>query len=308
MQKLNILFIALNRRNYIGTSRSHSYYFSQELGKIVNLTVWHDPGDIHDILARISHKPDFILLADMKESPAITGLSALRIPFGVVMHDLHYRKDDRKRFLTDNGVRHIFSIYRDRFYDWYPEFADRMRWLPHYVNPHIYKDYGLQKDIEMLLIGTVHPNYYPLRTAILKRMKREPGFVFHRHPGYWRQTRMMGETYAREINRSKIFLTCNSAFGYTVAKYFEVLACRSLLLAPSSNEILDLGFVPGVHFVEIDEHNFYEKARYYLAHDKERKKITDQGYAMIHRNYPMSRRAAVLTDMIREILNKRNGS
>lgn len=47
-------------------------------------------------------------------------------------------------------------------------------------------------------------------------------------------------------------------------KYYETLACNTLLLASCTKEIKDLGFIPGVHFIEIDEENFMRKAQYHL--------------------------------------------
>lgn len=69
----------------------------------------------------------------------------------------------------------------------------------------------------------------------------------------------VGQNYAKELNRSKIVLTCDSVFKYPLMKYFEITACNALLLASYSKELGDLGFIPGVNFVAIDELCFEEK-------------------------------------------------
>jgi hypothetical protein len=305
--KIKLLFITSDLSNFSGAAHN-SYYLTKELQKITELMLWQKPGCINEIIAQLKRRPDFILLNDIKERPEISGLTSLDIPFGIIMHDLHYKTEGRKRFITENNVKYIFSIYRDKFYDWYPQFKARMRWLPHYVNTQTYKDYRLPKEIDWLMMGAVATWSYPLRVKILHVMKEKKGFVYHPHPGYRNikenESVYVGETYAREINKAKIFLTCNSIFKYTLSKYFEVLACRTLLLAPDSKELYDLGFIPGVHYVPINEHDFLEKAEYYLADEQERRRITDQGYDMVHREYSVSKRTALLVSMIDDILNR----
>jgi len=280
-----------------------------ELSKLVNVAMWYESGDINDILNNISFTPDFILLNDLKESrcPKITGLNKINIPFGIIVHDLHYKIDKRKQFMKENDVEYVFSIYRDAFHKTFPKYIDNMQWLPHFVNTDIFKDYNLAKEIDYLMMGKV-AFYYPLREKIYRVMKDDPGFVYHGHPGYRDIDEsedsevFVGEDYAKEINRTKIFLMGDSHFHYPLIKYYEVLACNTLLLAPSSNELRDLGFVPGTHFVEIDRYDFLEKARYYLSHEDERKDIAKAGYQMVHANHSVKIRAQQLVDMIRNIV------
>lgn len=303
---MKLLFITRDFSQYL---ERNTFYLTNELRRLVNVVEWHEPGNIHEILEKIDGQPDFILLNDLKDSrcPEITGLDTLKIPFGIIIHDLHWQVGKRKKFIKGNNVKFIFSIYRDAFLKNFHDYKDRMYWLPHFINPSIFKDYMLEKEIDYLLLGKV-AWYYPLRRKIVKKMKDIPGFVYHQHPGYRNikeneKEIFVGEDYAKEINRAKIFLTCDSKLHYPIIKYFEVLACNTLLLAPSSKELKDLGFVPGHHFVEINEDNFLEKAQYYLEHEEERNKIALQGYKMVHSHHTVSIRGNQLISYIDKILN-----
>ncbi len=207
-----------------------------------------------------------------------------------------------------DNVQHIFSTCRDAFPKYYPGFSDKVKWFPHHVNTEIFKDYGQKKEIDILLMGATNSYYYPLRHKILLAYGNKKNFVYHPHPGYKNlneeqsKSVFVKERYAREINRAKLFFTCTSIYGYTVKKYFEVLACNTLLLAPCSEEILDLGLLPGVHFVEIDEKNFMDKADYYLKNDKEREEISRNGYNLVHSMHSTSKRIQQLIEMIQEIV------
>ncbi|WP_066296332.1 glycosyltransferase [Bacillus sp. FJAT-29937] len=304
---IKVLFITRDFSQYV---ERNTFYLTNELRKWMDVIEWFEPGDIHEILRKIREKPDFILLNDLRDSrcPAISGLSTLKIPFGIIMHDLHWEVEKRKKFIEESKVKYIFSIYRDPFLRKFPEYRDRMYWLPHFFNPAIFKDYHLKKDIDYLLLGKM-ASYYPLRKKIVKTMKGIPGFVYREHPGYrniseGEEKALVGDNYAREINRAKIFFTCDSTLHYPIIKYYEVLACNTLLLAPSLKELTDLGFIPGQHFVEINKDNFLEKAKYYLDHEEDRKQIARTGYEMVHKNHTVSIRAVQLVSYIKKILGK----
>lgn len=287
-------------------------FLEEECAKLTNLSVYRNSANMNRILKKTPQTPDFILLANdlgKEISPIIDGLSSVKIPVGLLVHDVHRFTESRRHFMRKNQIQHIFSIARDKFVDSYPEYKNRMTWLPHWVNPHLYKDYHLKKEIDLLMMGAVN-SVYPFREKVLQSYQNEPNFIYHRHPGYEdgktmkSDTFYIGEKYAQEINRAKIFFTCPSIYHYPVQKYFEALACKTLLLAPTFQELEDLGFIPGTHFVAVNEDNFMEKAKYYLKNETKRNKIAAQGYEFIHSNHSLSIRARGLVKTIEAILRK----
>jgi spore maturation protein CgeB len=307
MKKKNILIIS---EDYSQRPFPDFNYLIEELKKIANIIVWNQSGDIRDILKNIEVEPDFILLNDYGEklTPSITNLRTIHIPVGVIFHDLHFEISKRKKMIHQDGIKYIFSYYRDAFIRFYPEFKEKLIWLPHHVNPSLYKDYGLQKTINMLLMGAVSPKIYPLRSKILHTMKNKQGFVYHTHPGYRKFSKkeisnlFVYENYAREINRAKMFFTCDSVYHYPISKYYQVLACKTLLLAPSSQEVMDLGFISGEHFVEINSSNFEEKANYYSRNETELNRIADNGFKMVSEKHTTAVRASQLLENIHSII------
>lgn len=307
---INLLFITNDRSHHIDKS---PYYLSKELAKISNLTLWHRPGNIQDILSQLTAPPDFILLYDLDKmtAPLISGIKTNTIPFGLMIEDPHKNTGGRGRFILENNIQYLFPVVRDSFLAKYPSLKNRMYWFPHHVYTDVFKDYQLPKTIDYLLIGKID-RLYPLRQKIVTSMQTEPGFTYYKHPGYRtfapadEKRRVVGENYAKKINQAKIFFTCDSILKYPIKKYFEVPACRTLLMAPTSKEIEDLGFVPGNNFVDINEDDFYEKAKYYLTHEEERQKIADAGYEFIREHHSTKARAAFLVNKIEEIIKNRN--
>ncbi|MED1472279.1 glycosyltransferase [Bacillus salipaludis] len=306
MSRIKLLVIIRDFSKWVDPEH---YYLTKEMSNITDIVFWHQPGNIHDILKQIEFVPDFILIffyaSDPGISPPISGLDTLEIPFGVYLQDLHNLNDVEQNILKDN-VKHIFASYRDYFYKNFPNLVDRMKWLPHSVNINIFKDYGLnEKDIKMLMMGAVIEYYYPLRYKILQTFSNHPDFVYHQHPGYRDIDyghEFVREKYAFEINRAQLFLTCDSIYKYPLLKYMEVLACNTLLLAPESPELYDLGFRSEENFVAINENNFVEKVQYYLNNPEERKRIAKNGYNLVRNRHTTKIRAKELESMIRGIL------
>ncbi len=305
---LNVLFIAEDTSRLLNKTY---YYLEKELAKNVNLLIWRKPGHIQSILSKIKQKPDFILLLndiDRNFYPVIEGLFSINIPVGLFVNDVHRFTKIRKSYVIKQKIPYLFTVSRDTFLKLYPDFQHKMIWSPHFVQPDIFRDYKQKKDIDLLLMGAVN-DYYPLRQKILAAYKGDPSFVYHQHPGYKPISGkkegaeyLIEQRYAQEINRASIFFTCPSIYNYPVMKYFEALAAKSLLLAPTFPELEDLGFQPGKHFVSIDATNFQEKASYYLLKDKERQKITEQGYRFIHQTHTVQKRVKELVKTMENII------
>ncbi|QHT62177.1 glycosyltransferase family 1 protein [Paenibacillus lycopersici] len=311
MKKLKLLIIT---RDFSRHMERSFYYFQQELLAYADIALYHKDDDISFILKHLPFEPDFILLNDLRDThcPRIEGLSRLSVPWGIIMHDLHFNIKERKAFIRHHRVPVIFSMYRNAFIQLYPEFISKMRWLPHFAHASIFRDYREAKSIEVLLMGYVERKYYPLRLQMLDHYRGRTGFVYHEHPGYvhfQNQTNAwIGENYAKEINRSKIFLSCDSILHYPLRKYFEIPACNTLLLAPSNQDLLDLGFEPGKHFDSISEDDFRDKVDFYAAPRNQAivTKIARQGFEFVHRHHTSAVRAAEFIRMIQSII--RSGS
>lgn len=79
--------------------------------------------------------------------------------------------------MQEEEIKYVFTYYRDKFLQWYPELTDQMIWMPPEVNTDIFKDYGAEKDIDFLMTGNTHPKFYPLRAKMLETFKGRDGFL-----------------------------------------------------------------------------------------------------------------------------------
>ncbi|MGG3800903.1 glycosyltransferase family protein [Metabacillus fastidiosus] len=305
MERLKILFITKDQSQQLD---KNSHYLANELKKQCELMYWTSGGHILKIMDQFQQRPDFILLNDCFEPPLcpiIDGLNEVRIPKGMIFHDISNKIQARKLYVVNAKIDYIFTHYRDAFIKWFPPLRSLMIWFPHHVNTNVFKDYNLGKSIDMLLMGAISPRLYPLRTYMLNTLKNSHGFVYYPHPGYdneKRENSFVGKEYAMKINQAKIFFTCNSVYQYPLMKYFEVLASKTLLLAPLTKELNELGFKDGLNCVDINRTNFADKATYYLKNNEEREAIIQNGYDMVRNNHSTEIRVKQLLEKIRELI------
>ena len=118
---------------------------------------------------------------------------------------------------------------------------------PHCAETQIFKDYGHDKTIDVLLVGKISASVYPLRAKFenkILKMLRKKGYnaTKHVHPGYikpgYDSTKRQAKSYAESINRAKIAVTDASDYHYALAKYVEIPMVKTLLCAdfPKENE------------------------------------------------------------------------
>lgn len=307
---LKLLLIAADTSHF---TNNNYHFLEKELAKLTTLMVYRKSGHINRILNNLPEKPDFILiLNDVGKTfyPVVNGLSNINIPVGLMVNDAHRFVKLRRRYIKNNHMNTFFVICRHNFYKHFPNGRHaRTFFLPQFANTSIFKNYGYQKTIDLMMLGEISlPQIYPLRKKILQHYKRDPRFFNRPHPG-WRdftkqqaEKSLIGENYARTINQAKLFFACGSIRQVVTFKYFEVPACHTLLMAPALPELTEIGLIPGKHFVDINEGNFAAKAEFYLANKKERERIIEEGYHFIHSHHSTAHRAKQLIEQIERVL------
>lgn len=307
MNKFKILISTVDQSRYFRRKRE---FFKEELAKLPNVEVRlvDQEGDIREIMKAMNFTPDFIYIDDIAKNKPLYGLDKISIPKGLMYEDLQKKQDKFRKFIKINKIDIVFAYYRDAFLRFFPDLKRDLIWVPPFINTKLFKDYGLEKKIDYLLMGSLCKIDYPLRTKIAKEMANMKGFVHHPLPQRKNYTKeeeqkaFIMENYAKEINRAKIFFTDDTVHRYPVFKYFEVAACNTLLLASGSPELEELGFHNKHTFVEINKNNFLEKANYYLHHKEERKVIAKNGYELVRARHTSEIRVKEFVDKIKQFL------
>src|SRR4030042_4280774 len=147
---------------------------------------------------------------------------------------------------------------------------------PHCANRQIFRDYGLMKEYDVLLMGSLSAVHYPLRARFLKIIRENIPTNFNckilRHPG-WTINNVDEQViqYAMELNKARIVLACSSKYKYALSKYVEVPLCNSLLCGdiPDENQEWYKSWMLEVNNDMSDE-EITQKITDYLIDDRKR--------------------------------------
>ena len=173
-----------------------------------------------------------------------------------------------------------------------------------------------RRTYDCFLSGCINPYIYPLRTKIYQYLKTSKLKCFL-NPIINDESRLVSEgfpwfEYFEKMQQSKIFpfgspqLNCyGHHWQYPISKYFEAMACETLVVANKPTDAKALHFIPNHNFVEVNESNFKEKIAYYLENDKERKRIVRNARETVEKHHSSSIRAKQLMKIIEKHLNNR---
>lgn len=144
------------------------------------------------------------------------------------------------------------------------------------------RDLGLERDIPVLWIGKVGSSR---RGRLLQQLRSDikvVGIDLLMIDGE-ENPYVFGEERTRLLNRTKIMVNLlreewdDNSMRFSLAAHNHALVITEPTLSHSD-------FVPGEHLVETPIERLAETICYYLTHETERKRITDQAYQLISQN------------------------
>jgi len=180
--------------------------------------------------------------------------------------------------------------------------------ISHCAEKTIFKDYGLEKSMDLLLIGELNPQVYPLRRRFLnifKKMSPQYKCVILNHPNYIVQdahTNRLAIDFAKMINSAKIAVTCGSIYKYRLGKYIEVPMCNTALAAdmPKEDDAKFNKFLIQIN-MEMSDEEIIHKLEFYLENESKRKELIQQG-KLYAQNYTQEHYAQSFLESIEESL------
>jgi hypothetical protein len=249
------------------------------------------------------------------------GLGSVDVPKILWVNDFwHCSRPMWEKIILGNRFSAVAGTYcppfvsREVFNDFFGE--DLRRTVPFYplpraMDPALFRDYGLLKEYDVTLLGATS-DFYPLRRYFHETLKGQKGIRYYNnaHPGYHYcppeggQGLLVGENYARAINRSRIFLSCTGKYRIPFIKLYEVLACNTLLMCDRPSGAGELGLVDGETYVEVDRVNFLEKIHYYLKRPDDLRRIAQNGSRLFLERHTVDIRARELKTLVERVVSE----
>ena len=193
----------------------------------------------------------------------------------------------------------IVSGSYEYFAKLYPQFLYKYEFLPLFFSPHnryVDLSFNATPIMKCLVSGSMNPEVYPLRVSI----KNSGAIDVEYRPA----TFALGDDYAKLLNYYFCCIATSSIFNYAVAKYFEIPAAGSLLLANDISDLRRAGFVANKHYVPITKTNVLDKIKCCLKNPFEYENIRKEGMKFVRENHSVNNRVKTIEKMFKKLLFK----
>jgi hypothetical protein len=164
---------------------------------------------------------------------------------------------------------------------------------------------SIEKDIDLSFRGLVWSRASRKRMLALQKLRRIESIRFSGGiytPGNT-TGRVNPDEYYREIMRSRIAVSIRGG-GFDTCRFWEIPACRTLLLSEKPDIDIPGGFEDGKHavFCQNNLSDLTGLVKYYLDHDEQRERITEQGYQHLLRHHACERRVEYFLNLCKKVL------
>jgi hypothetical protein len=188
----------------------------------------------------------------------------------------------------------LMGSYNKNFRKWYPQFVDKYIFYPDHFAP--FERFNILKPnpkpiMKCLLSGTIAAKYYPFRKWIFNNVA---GNLLT-----YRKKNILFADYPKFLNKYFCAIATGSAVSVLVAKYFEIPAAGTLLLAERIKDIELTGLKAGEHYVEINRKNVTEKIQHVLKNPGKYIEMRDKATKLVRQKHSEINRIKQFADVLR---------
>ena len=203
----------------------------------------------------------------------------------------------------------------DGFRKKWPEFLNKAEVSPTFFAPHeryVGLEFNDHPLLRCLLCGNTSKWYYLrhiIASTVLMDDNKARSIDIMRHPR-WGTPRgesskiiegVMGDAYARVLNKYLCSVVGLAKSRAPLAKYYEIAAAGSLLLAEDSADVREAGFVAGKNYVSVNRDNVFDKINQCLDNPEAYRNIRYEGMKFVRENHSVENRVKRIGEIL-EIL------
>lgn len=219
-------------RNRFASAKAIGEYLRQRRGRLIwsgpNWPGWNVERSVSEniqTLFPLVHTFEFALLYNMQDVPGIDELPTERI---ISCNEL-FRSSEIEKHMR--AKPHFLILHHTNEKN---KLSVPWRHIHHCADPNTFKPRSGDRPIDVLLVGNLSTNTYPLRVKLkavigqLKKMGLKA--EIHKHPGYETGTpEEKVRDFVRSMQQSKIVVSCSSKYRYRLSKFAEIPMCGCAL-------------------------------------------------------------------------------
>ena len=173
----------------------------------------------------------------------------------------------------------LVGSFPETFSKWYPQFLHKYIHYPNHFAP--FERFNILKPnpnpiMKCLLSGSKN-KCYPFRQYIIKKVPKD---IFQ-----YRKKNILFADYPKFLNSYFCAIATGAVSSVVVAKYLEIPAAGTLLLAEEIDDAILLGLEANVHYVPITRENVVEKIREVLKNPEKYVEMRDRATKLVRENH-----------------------
>jgi len=178
----------------------------------------------------------------------------------------------------------LVGSFPETFSKWYPQFLHKYIHFPSYFAP--FERFNVlktnPKPIMKCLLSGSSGKAYPFRRYIIKKVPKD---IFQ-----YRKRNIAFVDYPKFLNSYFCAIATGAASSVVIAKYLEIPAAGTLLLAEEINDVILFGLKANVHYVPITRENVIEKIREVLKNPEKYVEMRDRATKLVRENHSIINR------------------
>jgi tetratricopeptide (TPR) repeat protein len=200
------------------------------------------------------------------------------------------------------GIETYFIQADTSWGEGFPDVKDKVFYIPQFIDPDVFKDYGISKTVPIILSGNCEGPYfqYPWRIATKPLLINNYPTLYFTHPGYVKNLAeqkpyiIYGAEFSKALNASFIAPTSAGFKNVVISKQLEIPASRSCLITDPTKTLKIFGFEDMKNCVFSTPEEILDKVSFLFRNRDELKRITDNGYEYVHTNHTYMQRSQIL--------------
>jgi spore maturation protein CgeB len=225
-------------------------------------------------------------------------------PVGVFLNKEYLVMDKKKAWLKKMNPSFVLTVHHS-----YKEIEDEIKIPTHRIMwsalKSIFKKYDNTYNYDFSITGVVrNEQTNNWRRKILNSLDKLGNIKIYKNvrlqENNYKGVLLSGETYAKKINHSKIFLATTSPADLISTRYFECMASQKALIITNrmNSKVFEKYLLENVNCVMFDTiEEFREKVNYYLSHEDERMCIVNNAYKYFNENLTWDKSAQHMTSI-----------
>jgi hypothetical protein len=282
-KKLSILYL-VNRESYLTKMSRVRFHGCKALSKISNFKYWGLNWDgynqeltVQENINNLNLQFDIVFAYKPLE---LKGFKDLKFPKGIRYNEM-FDIEWTLREINESGSQFVVCHHKND-YDHYRTMNIpnvHFVYVGHCAEKTIFKNYKIPYEYDIMLVGRVKNNHYPLRNKFLNifpELQKKYSCYHYPHPGYnnpdSHTDRYLIEM-SKAVNKAKIVLTDTGKPRSRYGKYIEIPMCGTSALCGDfpNDDADDYSYVINVS-LDMSEQEIIDKISYYLDHEVDRQK------------------------------------